>query len=56
MTEQDKLLKSFMREHFDFDSLVKIGFFKKDMRHNYKAQAERVCEYFGYKSVFEYGK
>lgn len=28
---------------------------KKEMKNDYKAQAERVCERFGFKTVFEYG-
>lgn len=51
----DKLLKAFMKEHFDFGALRKAGFFTKEMRGDYKAQAERVCQRFGYKTVYEYG-
>jgi hypothetical protein len=51
----DKLLKSFMKEHFDFNGLLKAGFFTKEMRGDYKAQAERVCHRFGFKTVYEYG-
>ena len=53
--EKEKLLESFMKEFFDFNELKKVGFFKEGMRYNYKAQAERVCKYFGYKTVYEYG-
>jgi hypothetical protein len=51
----DKLLKSFMKEQFDFNALLKAGFFTKEMRGDYKAQAERVCRWFGFKTVYEYG-
>jgi hypothetical protein len=54
--QKDETLKNFMLEHFDFDSLKKVGFYGKDIkRKDYKAQAERVRWYFGYKSVYEYG-
>lgn len=53
--EKDNLLKNFMEEQFCFDGLVEIGFFKEEMRGDYKAQAERVCKFFGYKTVYEYG-
>jgi len=50
-----KVLERFMKEHFDFERLVEIGFFKKEMKNDYQAQADRVCKLFGYDSVFEYG-
>lgn len=53
--EKDEVLKRFMREFFPFATLRKAGFFTKEMRGDYKAQAERVCKFFGYKTVFEYG-
>ncbi len=49
------VLKRFMIEHFDFKALLKEGFFTKEMRHDYKAQAAVVCDYFGYESVYQYG-
>jgi len=54
-SEDDILLEKFMKEFFDFNSLLKAGFFTKEMRRDYKAQAERVCHLFGYKTVYEYG-
>jgi len=51
----EAVLKRFMIEFFPFDELLKDGFFTKEMRNDYNAQAKRVCEYFGYKSVYEYG-
>jgi hypothetical protein len=53
--EKDKVLERFMREFFHFPSLCKAGFFTKDMKGDYKAQAERVCKFFGYGTVYEYG-
>lgn len=57
ITEKQKkgTLKNFMLEQFDFDTLRKIGFYKDIKRNDYKAQAERVCLFFGYETVFEYG-
>jgi hypothetical protein len=53
--EKDEVLERFMKEFFHFPTLRKAGFFTKEMKGDYKAQAERVCQYFGYKTVFEYG-
>ena len=49
------VLKRFMIEFFPFTELRKAGFFTKEMKGDYYAQAKRVCDFFGYKSVFEYG-
>ena len=49
------VLKRFMQEFFPFAEFRKLGFFTKDMRGDYYAQAKRVCEFYGYNSVFEYG-
>ena len=51
----EKVLERFMKEFFPFAEFKKFGFFTKEMKGNYKAQAERVCTYFGYKTVYEYG-
>ena len=51
----DETLKNFMEEFFDFDCLLKSGFYKPEMRGDYQAQAKRVCEFFGFKTVYEYG-
>ena len=51
--EKDAVLKRFMQEFFPFAQFRKIGFFTKEMRG--KAQAERVCQFFGYETVYEYG-
>lgn len=49
------VLKRFMIEFFPFTEFRKAGFFTKEMKGDYYAQAKRVCDFFGYKSVFEYG-
>ena len=52
---KENILKRFMQEFFPFNEFLKVGFFKKEMKGDYQAQADRVCKFFGYKSVFEYG-
>lgn len=51
----EAVLERFMKEFFPFSEFKKIGFFSKEMKGDYKAQSERVCKYFGYKTVYEYG-
>lgn len=51
----DDLLKSFMKEFFHFPSMVKAGIFKKEMKNDYKAQSERICQFLGLKTIYEYG-
>lgn len=53
--EKDKVLERFMKEFFHFPTLCKAGFFTKEMKGDYKAQAARVCDHFGYETVYEYG-
>ena len=53
-TKED-VLKRFMQEFFPYTQFKKMGFFTKEMKGDYKAQAERVCWFFGYETVFEYG-
>lgn len=54
--ETDALLKSFMEEHFDFKALKKAGFYDKSIkRDDYQKQADRVCQFFGFQSVYQYG-
>ncbi|WP_262246978.1 hypothetical protein [Parapedobacter soli] len=56
MTDDDRILKEFLEEHFDFYTLKKAGFFPKEIKkRDIHAQAERICKFFGYKTVFEYG-
>ena len=49
------VLKRFMQEFFPFREFLEIGFFRKEMKNDYYAQAKRVCDFFEYKTVFEYG-
>lgn len=49
------VLKRFMKEFFPFSPLVKAGFFKPEMKNDYYAQAKRICKFFHYETVFEYG-
>lgn len=51
----DGVLERFMKEFFPFNEFKKIGFFTKEMKGDYKAQAKRVCDFFGYETVYEYG-
>jgi len=48
------VLERFMKEFFPFNEFKKIGFFTKEMKGDYKAQAERVCTFFGYETVYQY--
>jgi hypothetical protein len=52
---KDEVLERFMKEFFPYAYWRKVGFFTKEMRGDYKAQAKRVCDFFGYKTVYEYG-
>lgn len=53
--EKSEILKRFMKENFHFPTLRKAGFFTQEMKGDYKAQAERICLFFGYKTIYEYG-
>lgn len=53
--KDDEVLHNFIDEFFDIDTMIKIGFFKEKMRNDYPAMADRICTFFGYKTVFEYG-
>jgi len=53
--EKLELLKNFLLEHFDFKELKKVGFYKKEIKKNdYQKQADRICHFFGYNTVYEY--
>lgn len=52
---KNRVLETFMKDNFPFGELKKAGFFTKEMKGDYEAQSKRVCEFFGYKSVYEYG-
>ncbi len=53
--KKDKVLENFMKEFFPYGEFKKFGFFSKEMKGNYEMQAEKVCKFFGYKTVYEYG-
>jgi len=54
--ERDRILKNFLEEFFDFYTLRKVGFFPKEMKKiDIHGQAKRICQWFGFKTVFEYG-
>lgn len=56
LSESDQLLKNFLNEFFDFYTLRKAGFFPKDIKKtDIHGQAKRICHFFGYKTVYEYG-
>lgn len=50
----DELLKRFMKEHFPYGPLKKCGLFTKEMKNDYSAQAERICDRLCLKSIYEY--
>ena len=52
---KDKVLENFMKEFIPFEELQRTGFFTKEMKGDYEAQAERVRKFFGYKTVYQYG-
>lgn len=55
MTAEQQKLKKFMADNFDFDSLKQVGFWPQGTRKtDFELQAARVCEFFGYDSVYEY--
>ncbi len=51
----DPRLKKFMQDNFDFAGLKKAGVFQGIDKSDYEKQAERICKFFSYKSVYEYG-
>jgi len=53
-TEKEMVLERFMKEFFPYSAFKKIGFFTAEMRGDYESQAKRVCEFFGYETVYEY--
>jgi len=55
-TKDLELLKNFLSEHFDFDDLKKFGLFDKNIkRKDYQKQADRICMFFGFETIYEYG-
>jgi len=53
--DETKVLERFMKEFFPFTGMKKIGLFTKGMKGDYEAQANRICEFFGFETVYEYG-
>ena len=53
--QDQKLLKKFMQEFFPFNNFKKIGLFTAEMKGDYEAQANKVCYFFGYETIYEYG-
>lgn len=53
--KKDNLLQNFIEEHFDIDSLIIEGFIDRSKRYDYKAIEKRICDFFGIKSIYEYG-
>jgi hypothetical protein len=51
---KDRLLENFMKEFFPFTVFRKAGIFTKEMKGDYKKQADKICYLFGYQSVYEY--
>lgn len=44
----------YLQEHFDYDGLKTIGFFKNIKRRDYDAQIKRICQWFGIVNIFQY--
>ena len=54
-SEKSELLKNFLLEHFDFKELKKVGFYNNDIKKtDYQKQADRLCHFFGYETIFQY--
>lgn len=50
-----KKLKQFLQNNIPFSDLKKAGFFQNDIRKtDYEKISERVCSFFGLKSIYEY--
>ena len=54
--EESKALKSFLIANFSYKDLKKAGFFKDIKFNDYEGQAKKICDFFGYKNIYEYGK
>lgn len=54
--KKDTVLIGWMKEFFPYGQFRKAGIFTKEMRGDYKAQAEHICKMLGLKSIYEYGK
>ena len=51
-----KKLKHFLDTNIPFYELKAEGFFQGIRKTDYEKIAEKICYYFGYKSIYEYGK
>lgn len=51
----NKVLERFMKEFFPYGEFKRAGIFTKEMKGDYQAQADKICKWFGYNSVYEYG-
>ena len=54
--KKDKVLMNWMKEFFPYGQFRQAGIFTKEMRGDYKAQAEHICKMLCLKSIYEYGK
>lgn len=54
-TEKEQLLEDFINENFPVDELFEVGLFTKEMKGDFQAMADRICKFFGLKTVFDYG-
>lgn len=51
----DKYLKTYLKENFDFKALKKAGFFSREIKStDYEKQATRICQWFGFKNIYDY--
>jgi len=56
LSDEQQRLKDFIEDNFDFRTLKKVGFFDKEMKKtDYEKIAARVCTFFGYSSIYDYG-
>lgn len=57
MTYEQLKLKTFIEQNFDVSGLKQMGMLDKSIRKNYYEKiAARICQFFGYKSIYEYGR
>lgn len=55
ITSKEETLKNFMLEFFDFDVMRKAKIYGRGIkRKDYQAQADILCKFFGYETIFEY--
>lgn len=52
-----KVLKAYMKQHFDFSGMKQSGVYPKEMKHtDYEGQAKIVCKMLGLDSIYDYNK